>query len=482
MADYAFIIGIEEYIGDSLPKVRYAEADAKEMAAALEKLRFTVDTLLLSKDATKTNIEHKLSALFETLTKNDRLLLYYAGHGFAAVGHTVLSSAETTSKAIEKTGVSLEWIMKELDKTPCTKWMFFLDACHAGAVNLHNERSVTDTMSEKEIKQFFEEADHKVCFAACKFSQKSLSASALKHGVWTYHILKSLRGEEDKALMNGKYLTAQSLQDYLQKTVPVEVKKLLTPDAKQTPVMYGSLTNNFEIADLGTLIAAQNASSHANAAYRSAEYQFAETVSVDSLIGFKRGHTVPTEVNSYTQSFVERAGAPDVEERVKERFAEIKKALSLTRTEIQKEDDRIITKDFEYAIWCEQDNNDPGDAIIYEKLSGVSPDALEDDDLNEMFDSSFDEMVLTPKKKINVDSVIDAIEALRSKEVLVEYDPDCKACVIRLRETDIEFEVRPTSVIVRVSDKTNPVGLIEAFASTRRRLVELAGPTMRLLS
>lgn len=58
MADYAFIIGLEDYISNDLPSVQFAENDANEIAASLEQLGFTVDTLLLSKAATKTTIEH----------------------------------------------------------------------------------------------------------------------------------------------------------------------------------------------------------------------------------------------------------------------------------------------------------------------------------------------------------------------------------------------------------------------------------------
>jgi len=483
MADIAFIIGIEEYINESLPKVRYAEADAISIGGALEALGFTVDTLLLSKDATKTNIEHKLTEVLATLTKHDRFLLYYAGHGFAEVGHTVLSSAETTTAAVAQTGVSLAWIMESLDQTPCTRWMFFLDACHAGAVNLHNERSVTDSMSEKELKQFFKDADHKVCFAACKFSQKSRSATAIKHGIWTYHILKAMRGEEPKALLKGKYLTAHSLQDYLLATVPVAVKALLTGDHKQTPVMYGSLTNNFEVADLAALIAAQKASSPANASYKGAAYKFAEVVSIKSLTGFRKGsHRVPHEVASYANDFVQRVAAPDIKERVDERFKEIRDGLGLKRLEIRKDDDRIITKDFEYAIWCEQDDEEPSDAVIYEELSNVSPESMQDEAFNNLFIDSFDEMVLSPKKKIDIPALIDTIEALDSAEISVTYDSDCEDCQIRIKGDRTQLHFTPTSVTVRIPAKTNPAGLIVALAGAGQQMVAVAGPSVAFLS
>src|SRR3979409_1146243 len=44
------------------------------IAGGLSPLGFEIDTLLLSKNATKANIEHKLTALFESLTNNDRFL------------------------------------------------------------------------------------------------------------------------------------------------------------------------------------------------------------------------------------------------------------------------------------------------------------------------------------------------------------------------------------------------------------------------
>ena len=391
MADYAFIVGIEHYVENSLPKVPYAESDATEMAEALKALGFEIDTLLLSKNATKTSIEHRLTALFETLTKNDRFLFYYAGHGFADVGYSVLSSAETVAKAASKTGVSLQWVINQLNETPCTKWMFFLDACHSGEVNLHNERGVLDTMSDAELKQFFGEADHKVCFASCKFSQKSYSATAIKHGIWTHQLLKALRGEEAAALLNGKFLTATTLQDYLNKTVPLEIKKLLTTNPKQTPVVYGAFSSNFEIADLSAIIASKKAASPDNVAFKDAEYVHTETKNIKRLPGFmkEKRHTVPTELNAYTRGFVERCGEPLVAEKIKERFAKIKDFFGYLRVEITPYDDRIVTKDFVYRVLVEQDEENPGDAVISEMLTDVNLEVLTGNKLNKFFDHSF---------------------------------------------------------------------------------------------
>jgi len=262
MADFAILIGIENYLTPGIGKVRFAEADAQAVAFSLEKLGFTVDCVLLSEKATKNTMQHKISDLLESLQPDDRVLLYYAGHGFAEVGNTILSCSDSILKKIGETGIRVSWIMDRLDESACDKAMFFFDACHAGATTLKADRSVLDTMSDAEMKEFFAKAEHKVCFAACKFNQTSISSSKLQHGVWTYYLLKALRGEVKSALQKGRYLTASNLQNYLLQEVPLAAKAVRTDDHKQTPMMYGAQTaGDFSVADLQQLLDEQEVSS-----------------------------------------------------------------------------------------------------------------------------------------------------------------------------------------------------------------------------
>jgi hypothetical protein len=53
---------------------------------------------------------------------------------------------------------------------------------------------------------------------------------------------------------------------------------------------------------------------------------------------------VPREVNGYTKDFVQRIAVADVATRVDERFAEIKNALGLKRTEIRTSGDASSPK------------------------------------------------------------------------------------------------------------------------------------------
>ena len=141
----------------------------------------------------------------------------------------------------------------------------------------------------------------------------------------------------------------------------------------------------------------------------------------------------------------------------------------------------MVTKDYEYQVWAEQDEDNPGDAIIFEMLSGVSPEVLEEQKLNEFFSKSFDEMRLSLPKKISVVDVIDRIEALKTSEIDVEYGPDCESCEIRVKGGAVQIKVTQTTITALSSKKTSPKGLLDALKDFQGKVAQLAGPVPFLL-
>ena len=79
---YALVIGINDY-PQPLPKLKTAVNDAKSVGALLhDRYGFHV-TYLLDQNASRFNILDALSKYRNTLTENDSLLIYYAGHGYS---------------------------------------------------------------------------------------------------------------------------------------------------------------------------------------------------------------------------------------------------------------------------------------------------------------------------------------------------------------------------------------------------------------
>ena len=81
---WAIIIGIDEYENENIPDLRYATNDAVEIKSILIDLYgFNRDnvTTLLDGDATLNNIKSAFNEVIKNASENDRILIYFAGHG-----------------------------------------------------------------------------------------------------------------------------------------------------------------------------------------------------------------------------------------------------------------------------------------------------------------------------------------------------------------------------------------------------------------
>ncbi len=79
---FALLIGIDKY--HNWPQLNYAVADAEIMQKLLtETLDFPNDNvyMLLDEEATLLNIKKEMNKLKNIANDNDRVLIYFAGHG-----------------------------------------------------------------------------------------------------------------------------------------------------------------------------------------------------------------------------------------------------------------------------------------------------------------------------------------------------------------------------------------------------------------
>lgn len=101
---YAFVIGINNY--RNIPGLNTASYDAKKVSEVLSRLYgFEVKTLI-DAQATRDSIVRELNALRKMLMPDDKLLIYYAGHGYY--------NAET-NKAY--------WLPVDAEKDDTTNWV-----------------------------------------------------------------------------------------------------------------------------------------------------------------------------------------------------------------------------------------------------------------------------------------------------------------------------------------------------------------------
>lgn len=190
---WAVVIGIDDY--EKAPRLKYAVADAKAMAAVLRQQGFQVSELY-NRQATKAAVEGELSdRLVDQVGQNDRVVIFYAGHGetkTAAGGKTMgyLLPVEGQQDALGRTAVSMGRIKELADALPSKQVLFLVDVCYGGIAG-NQFRSTLPPMTVAYLKQITRERGRQLITAGGA-DQQALESPEWGHSVFTYYLLEGL--------------------------------------------------------------------------------------------------------------------------------------------------------------------------------------------------------------------------------------------------------------------------------------------------
>ncbi len=135
---YAIVVGVDRYEDISIRPLNYAVADAEAIARLIQKLGFPQEniTMLYNEEATRENFIKTFTEISEQTGENDRLLVYWAGHGqservaLGEEGYLIPYDAE--SDGLAYSALSMDMI-SGLSRRPLAKHQLFLvDACYGG--------------------------------------------------------------------------------------------------------------------------------------------------------------------------------------------------------------------------------------------------------------------------------------------------------------------------------------------------------------
>ncbi|WP_260663652.1 sacsin N-terminal ATP-binding-like domain-containing protein [Enterococcus casseliflavus] len=257
-ADYsktiAIIIAIENYAAtesSKVPPVKYAKSDAE----AFKKMLITslnVDEddihMLIDSEAYKNRLEYDLKSLFRSLTKEDRLIFYYAGHGFHDGLTNYLSTYDMHVANISDTSISLRTLLLDpLKLSKCNNALIFIDAC-AQKIEVDSERRIISDLKSDEFEILMHEFPYYATFLSCQVGESSFSSDFLEHGIWTYHLIEAMKGNHKEILRNEKVLTDQVLQQYLSDSVTSYTKNELGKEQHPKSILdsqYENVINDF---------------------------------------------------------------------------------------------------------------------------------------------------------------------------------------------------------------------------------------------
>ncbi|GAB2767377.1 hypothetical protein GCM10027275_07130 [Rhabdobacter roseus] len=232
---YAVVVGISDYkitdyrTGD----LRYADQDARRFAAFLQseaggRVPVTNIRLLTNQSATKSAILNAMD-LFKKATPQDRVIFYFSGHGLKGgfVPYDVSAIDPTTVLPYQE-------VKARFKPSAASIKLCIADACLSGGMTARAawQQPATITSTTAQV----------VLMLSSRSTQSSVESGAIQGGVFTFFMLKGLRGDADSN--RDRTVTIRELYDYLSPRL-----RRSTPNL-QAPLFYGKFSDELSLSRL----------------------------------------------------------------------------------------------------------------------------------------------------------------------------------------------------------------------------------------
>jgi tetratricopeptide (TPR) repeat protein len=226
---YALVIGIAAYKNlTEKQQLHYSERDAESIYSILispeggNYRAENVHTLIGSK-ATLAGIRREMEEWLPSVARDeDRVLVYFAGHGFVAQGQAYLAPYDIELGKIAQTAYPMATLGSVFGKIKA-KWKVLLtDSCHSGAVT-------PDTDVQTINRSLIDMSRSLFSLTASRDRERSFESPDWGggHGIFTYYVVRGLEGEGDEN--RDGIVTADELAEYVRGNVREAT------EAKQNP-------------------------------------------------------------------------------------------------------------------------------------------------------------------------------------------------------------------------------------------------------
>lgn len=239
--DWGLIIGIENYA--HLPSVAYARKDALIVRDYFVKiLGVPEDNIiaLIDSDATKARMEGYLKDYIPAnVEQNSTLYVYFAGHGAPDMekGDSYLIPHDGDTRFIARTGYKLKSFYEDLDKLDIQRVYVFLDSCFSGVASRAAEMLIKGIRPALvHVEEVRLDSDEVIALSAANADQVSNAHPETKNGLFTYYLLRALRGEADTN--DDQWISVKEVYRYVKNHVARVSRRMGT---EQTPVIMPSL-------------------------------------------------------------------------------------------------------------------------------------------------------------------------------------------------------------------------------------------------
>jgi hypothetical protein len=241
---WALAVGVASYENTEIPSLKYPDNDAFNMYAFWKSplggsLDDTHSLVLVDDGATKAMVTHAMRNVYSKAKDNDLAIFFFSGHGLK--GSFLPSDYDGDNIRLYHNEVS-----KILSECKAKHKLVIADACHSGSYvaskGLRGSRQYNADASA--FYQEIEKSEAGIAYLlSSQADEESLEVSSLRNSVFTYFVVRGLKGE---ANANGdNIVTIQELFDY----VYLNVTSYATQLGKiQTPLIKGQYDPNMPVA------------------------------------------------------------------------------------------------------------------------------------------------------------------------------------------------------------------------------------------
>ncbi len=246
---YALVVGVSHYA--NLPasaQLHFPDRDAEEMYTTLispEGGQFPPENVhrLINAEATKANLQRELEQWLPSVTKpDDRVLIYFAGHGFVSNGKGYIAPYDINLQNVANTAYPMDQLGQDIGAKIKGKWKVLLtDSCHSGAITPEEDRAALN-------KTLLDLHNSLFSLTASRDREQSFESADWGggHGIFTYYVVQGMNGAADT---NGDgVVSADELAEYVHSNVRQATKAAQNPTSER-----GSFDPNMVLAFNPTL-------------------------------------------------------------------------------------------------------------------------------------------------------------------------------------------------------------------------------------
>ena len=251
---WAVVIGISKYLNadNGIPPLQFAHRDAIVFMDFLRSPQGggfapSCVKLLINEQATTRNIRSALFTFLKQAGKDDLVLIYFAGHGAPEIGrpdNLYLISYDTDIDDMASTAFPM-WDMETALKRYITaeRVVVLADACHSAGVG--GEAGLRSVGNANLINTYLSNLQKtkpgRVTITASDANELSREGKEWDdHGVFTYYLLKGLKGEADSN--DNGIVTITEAFNY------VNNKVRRSTNSQQHPNIQGKFDHNLPLA------------------------------------------------------------------------------------------------------------------------------------------------------------------------------------------------------------------------------------------